>query len=113
MLCAARSSARTSLNPPPRLPMGVRTPPTMYASAMFVFRPVNRAPEDRHEKIVLVAHGDPVVTQSVGEALLFGRRGQHVAHVHWMRIRDGVLDGNGDVPVRVRRECKRAIGEGI
>jgi hypothetical protein len=33
--CAARSSALTSLSAPPKLPMAVRTPSTMYAFRTF------------------------------------------------------------------------------
>ena len=38
--CAARSSARTSLSPPPMFPTAVRTPSTIYASVIQTLRRV-------------------------------------------------------------------------
>src|SRR3954464_8837170 len=113
MACAARSSGRTSLRPPPRLPIGVRTPPTMYASVMFALRLVDGAAKARDDGVVLVPNNNAEETEPVRVALLFGDGGQCVADRDRLRIRDRILDRHRHSSMRVARERERAVRQRV
>src|SRR5260221_9178882 len=116
MTCAAMSSARTPASCPPMLPTAVRTPSRMYASVIVVMSvlllcAIDGAPKERDHHVVAAPHGHPIEGMPVRGRLLLCDGNQLVARAHGCRIRDGILQRDGDVRPSIAGERHRTVGE--
>src|SRR3979411_560917 len=116
--CAAMSSARTSLSCPPMLPTAVRTPSTMYASVVMnrlgrvlLLRAIHGGVHETHACAVLACDRHSIECEAFARALLLRHGDELVVQLHRRRIGDRVVHAHRDVPVRVRGERQRAVGE--
>src|SRR5688572_32247583 len=93
--------------------MALYVVPWVSSSTMFPLGLVHRAAQRRHDDVLLIPDDHSIKAKLLCRAVFIGDRGQYVAHRDRLRIRDGVLDCNGDAPVRVARKGERAIGKRI